>query len=108
LESSDFSRTWRAQILSILPHILDIHCNGQLAEKLLNMPQGIPISFADSLQILIDQQLDCVQNYKLGNSPGEYNWYSENFVEFISTLGYQIELTGDEFRVPVCLRELVN
>lgn len=35
--------------------------------------------------------------HRLGYEPGECNWYFKNFVEWISSLGYHIELTGDEF-----------
>ena len=36
---------------------------------------------------------------KFGSDYGHYGWYSEHFVEWISSLGYHIELTGDEFDV---------
>jgi hypothetical protein len=32
-----------------------------------------------------------------GFKPGECHWYFDHFVEWVSSLGYQIELAGDEF-----------
>lgn len=34
---------------------------------------------------------------RFGHKPGECFWYLDHFVEWISGLGYHIELTGDEF-----------
>jgi hypothetical protein len=37
--------------------------------------------------------------HRMGYQPGECNWYFKNFVEWVSSLGYHIELTGDEFEL---------
>ena len=34
---------------------------------------------------------------RIGHERGQYYWFTDNFIEWISELGYKIQLTGDEF-----------
>jgi hypothetical protein len=83
--------------LSNLPDIIARDYRGELLAKILSMPEKEPISFESAALMLSNKATEAFKAHRLGYLPGEYNWYFKNFVEWISSLGYHIELTGDEF-----------
>ena len=61
------------------------------------MPQGKPISFEKAANLVCDKFMEAFDARRIGIEPGECIWYYQNFVEWISSLGYHIEISGDEF-----------
>lgn len=61
------------------------------------MPKKELITFDDAVRLLNAKQSECFNAGSFGDSPGQYGWYDLHFVSWISSLGYHIELTGDEF-----------
>lgn len=90
-----------------IPHSLDIHCRGGLLTQILQMPQKKPILFDEAINLLSDKEMELFGSGKVGHEPGQYFWYSDNFVQWISDMGYHIELTGDEFEPYFVNKELV-
>lgn len=76
---------------------IDIRYQGALLSCIVAMPKRHPISFADAIRLLSDKQTEAFDARLFGVQPGEYSWYGDHFVEWISSLGFHIELTGDEF-----------
>lgn len=60
------------------------------------MPKRKPISYDDAINIFSDKMHEAFKAKDYGIRPGQCGWYPSNFVEYISDLGYHIELTGDE------------
>ena len=81
--------------VTILPEILDNHCNRSLLTSALAMPKKSPISF----ELVIKFAVDIIYTSDIGHEPGQHFWYKKNFVQWISDLGYHIEFTGDEFEL---------
>lgn len=61
------------------------------------MPRGTPISFEEAAGLATAGSIEAFQAGRIGYEPGECGWYKKNFVEWITSLGYHIEITGDEF-----------
>jgi hypothetical protein len=81
--------------------LLDIYYRGELLAHILAMPKKASISLQGAADLLNEIQKPQFHAANFGSAPGQYNWYAENFVEWISSLGYHIELTGDEFEATV-------
>ena len=45
--------------------------------------------------------LDLAKPERVNHHIAEGDWFYENFIEWISSQGYHIELTGDEFEAAV-------
>lgn len=60
------------------------------------MPRQKPISYEEAIAIFDQKKVEAFKAKDYGVKPGQYSWYSYHFVEYISDLGYHIELTGDE------------
>ena len=56
-----------------------------------------PISLEYAIGLLLDHQTAAMKAGRKGLEPGHAFWYGCNFIEWISSLGFHIELTGDEF-----------
>ncbi len=69
---------------------------GKLLVRILDMPKKNPISLNEAIKIISDKKLDAYNAGDFGMKPGQYHWYSYNFLSYISDLGYHIEITGDE------------
>jgi hypothetical protein len=70
---------------------------GTLLSRIIEMEIKHPIGFREAILLVVSQQSDAFDARQFGDLPGEYGWYSLHFVEWISSLGYHINLTGDEF-----------
>ena len=79
------------------PESLDITYRGTLLSRILSMPVKTPIPFDDAIRLVAEKHTEAFDHSRFGDAPGQYGWYSNNFIEWISSLGYHIELTGDEF-----------
>lgn len=75
---------------------IDHSYKGNLLHKILEMPIKKPISYGDAIRIFSNRTQEAFEAGDLGMKPGQYHWYFENFVSYISDLGFHIELTGDE------------
>jgi hypothetical protein len=80
-----------------MPEIVDRRYRGRLISIILSMPKKKPISFELAIERLAEAQSDCFKARRIGHDFGQYHWYASHFVEWISELGYHIELSGDEF-----------
>ena len=78
---------------------IDFYYRGKMLSEILQMPLRSPISFHEALHMAWVKQGEACDATKFGSAVGHYNWYSQNFVNWISSLGYHIELTGDEFEI---------
>lgn len=74
------------------PAIIDLYYQGRLLGCILAMETKRRISMAEAIRLLNDKCLD-----ELNRKTKKEEWYLVNFVAWISSLGYQIEITGDEF-----------
>ena len=80
-----------------LGDLVDIFCRRTLLSQIIQMPERLPISFDDAIRLLSVQLYKCFKTGLVGKEPGHYGWYAKNFVEWISSQGFHIVLTGDEF-----------
>jgi hypothetical protein len=78
---------------SEVPEGIDRRYRGKLLSSILDMPRKKPISFADAVRKAFKKSFALTW---LGK-PKEATWLLDNFVQYISDLGYHIELNGDEF-----------
>ena len=80
---------------------LDVQYQGTLLSRILSMEQKTAISYEDAMWLTNRTLKKCYEEEKMGADFGHYQWYLDNFIEWISSLGYHIELTGDEFEPAV-------
>ncbi len=76
---------------------MDVRHRGTLLYQIMKMPSKKPISLNDATRLLeqaVDKAFDLK---KIHSQPGGSNWYYNNFISWISELGYHIDITGDEF-----------
>ncbi len=84
-----------------LPDIIAKIYGGKLMSEILNMRSKNPISFEKAIHLLHVKIQNARKANKLGYQKDEYHWYFHNFVQVISDLGFHIELSGEEFEIPV-------
>jgi len=77
------------------PYLIDLNYKGALISQITKMKKKWPITFELAVRLASEKY----NKSEFGSKPGQKFWYSDNFVEFISELGYHIELTGDEFEI---------
>lgn len=80
-----------------IPEAIETHYRGTLLPRILSMPERTPISFDRAINLVSEKLLEALSAHRIGKGPGQFCWYTDNFIEWISSLGYHIELTGDEF-----------
>jgi hypothetical protein len=78
------------------PYLIDLNYKGALVSLIINMENKMPITFENAVRIASEKYF----NSDFGTKRGQSFWFTENFVKYISELGYHIELTGDEFELP--------
>ncbi len=74
---------------------------GRLIAEILAMPVRNPISFEQAIFQIDAKMEEAHQARNLGYKKGQYQWFVHNFVNVISDMGYHIELSGEEFEIPV-------
>lgn len=84
----------------MLPTVIDMENKGTLLHQIVSMPKAEPISFEDAVKHVELKWSAGFDNQNSGYNPGGGGWYTRNFVGYISSLGFHIELSGDEFEVP--------
>jgi hypothetical protein len=102
-------RGYYGQLVALpVPFILDIRLRHTLLSGILSMPSKKPISFETAIRLMCYKQRQALKTGQYGNRPGHYGWYYLNFVDWISALGYHIELTGEEFEAQVANYKIPN
>lgn len=81
------------EFLAEFPLFIEHYYRGTLLTSILNMPTKKPIHFDDAVRMAGQNFFDRA----IGHGRGQNSWYLQHFVEWISELGFHIELTGDEF-----------
>ncbi len=82
-----------AEILSNRPEILSKIHRGNLLADIQSMPPKEPISFERAMRLMCEKTIEAFQNHDGAKAA----WYYYNFIPYISSCGFHIELTGDEF-----------
>ena len=75
------------------PFYIDRKYRGTLLSNIFAMPMKTPLQFDDAVRMAAEKFCGS----EIGHNRGENLWYIENFVQWISELGFHIELTGNEF-----------
>ena len=78
------------------PDLLNCSSSWTLLEKIIRMEVKAPITFTEAALLAQEQYLALIRMNKYGSDPDQCS-YTDSFTEWISSLGYHIELTGDEF-----------
>lgn len=96
-----FNETNFVGVESLIPlaEELDIHCRGTLLSQIVSMEPKTPISYQDAMSLTHETLKKCWKEKKISSEFGHYYWYFDHFCEWLSILGYHIELTGDEFEL---------
>lgn len=76
---------------------IDSYYRGELLSRILDMQKQMPISLEAAIHLLTKHEQEASDAGRKGTEPGHLFWYAWHFVEWIESLGYHIELTGDEF-----------
>ena len=84
-------------VLLEIPSTIDDHYHGNLLLKISQMKKMTAITFEAAINLVSENQKEAFVIGNIGKEPGQYLWFSHNFIEFISSQGFHIELTGDEF-----------
>jgi len=83
----------RSNTLCTFPAAIDLYLRGTLLSRILVMEKKRPIAFNEAIGLLKEKWSDELWVRQSGHE----EWYQKNFVDWISGLGYHIEITGDEF-----------
>jgi hypothetical protein len=78
---------------------IDLNYRGTLISRILTMEAKVPISLDEAILIMQEHEEKARVAGQLGCESGQMIWFSFNFIEFISSQGYHIELNGDEFEI---------
>lgn len=76
--------------------MIDKAYKGMLLCKILEMPKKQRLSYENAINIFSDRMFEALKAKDYGVKPGQSGWYPSHFVEYISYLGFHIELSGDE------------
>ena len=82
--------------------LIDLYNRGTLLTCILQMEKKTALGFEQATLMAHEEYKQAFLASRIGSSPGESFWYLNHFVEWISSLGYHIEITGDEFE-PYCM-----
>ena len=80
-----------------IPEIIDIRYRGTLLARIFAMPKKRALPFVDAIRMVSEKQMEAFDARRFGDELGQHGWYDLHFIEWMSELGYHIELTGDEF-----------
>jgi hypothetical protein len=80
-----------------VPMMIDVRLRRTLLSRILAMPSQNPISLERAAQLLFEALGNAIKSGRIGHEPDNYHWYYTNFIDWISSQGYHIELTGEEF-----------
>jgi len=82
-----------------IPDIIDNACRRTLIARILSMEKKTPLTFEKAVHMAKKTSREAFFEGRMGTDTGQSFWYLSNFVDWISSLGYHIELTGDEFEL---------
>ncbi len=83
-----------------LPSLVASYYKGELIDQILRMKKKTPLSFHRALNMASDARCAASKEGRSGHEPHHSYWHYSHFLEFISELGFHIELTGEEFESP--------
>ncbi len=86
---------WHSQIP--IASELDINYRGTLLSRILAMQKQTPIALNEAVSLMVKHEHAASAAGRKGADVGHVFWYSFHFIEWLETIGYHIELTGDEF-----------
>ncbi len=81
------------------PDLLNSSSNWTVLDRIFRMESKKPITFSDAATMAHEKFDEAVEARRMGYAQGHCLWYARNFISWISSLGYHIELTGDEFEL---------
>ncbi len=90
-----------------VPEIIDNAYRRTLITRILSMEKKTGLSLEKAVFMAEKTSREAFFNGRMGTDPGQSFWYFSNFVDWISSLGYHIDLTGDEFE-PVTPISLID
>ena len=82
-----------------VPDIIDEAYRRTLIASILSMEKKAPIHFDEAVRLADKTSREAFFEGRMGTDAHQSFWYFSNFVDWISSLGYHIELTGDEFEL---------
>ncbi len=84
--------------LTLLKEI-DGNYRGTLLSRILKMKKQNPILLEEAIQLMIDSETEAKNSGQNHCEFGGVLYFSFNFIEWLSRIGYHVELTGDEFEL---------
>lgn len=81
------------------PDFLDSASNWTILERIFQMEPKKPIAFSEAARLAHEKFEEALNARQIGYEPGQCNWYARHFIDWISSLGYHIDLNGDEFEL---------
>lgn len=81
------------------PDILDSASKWTLLEGILRMEPKNPISFEKAATLAMTKYRAAMNADEIGYKPGQCLWYAKYFLEWISSMDFHIEITGEEFEL---------
>lgn len=84
-------------ILLDLPNQIDKMHGGTLLSQIISMPKQTPISFSNAINLVVEAQKDEWESGRFVRYPVFWNWHLKNFIQWLTALGYHVELSGEEF-----------
>jgi hypothetical protein len=87
----------RIEDLPLLNEIDSFYYQGTLLSQILAMEKKTPISADAAIQLLLEYEDAAQKAGRKGHEPGQMFYFSVHFVEWLSDIGYHVEITGDEF-----------
>lgn len=87
---------------SSFPELVATYYRGTLFDRILGMQKKEVISFEDAIRLVERKSTEA----SYAGDAKKSDWYYRNFIEYVSELGFHIELSGDEFVFHLSAREL--
>lgn len=73
-------------------------CPEAFFEQIVSMPRGIPVSL-EVAQVLLGREISRVVLHAEQPDVQRMDWLFKHWVQYLSDMGYQIKLRGDEYLV---------
>lgn len=83
-----------------MPNLIAIAYRGELIDKILAMPRKTPITYEHAVLLASQGFGNALRAEIADGQPRDTFRFHRKFLEFISELGFHIELTGDELLSP--------
>ncbi len=86
-----------------LPSLVASYYKGELIDQILRMEMKTPLLLHHAFKLASEARHAAEKEGHSGHEPHQSYWYYSHFLEYISELGFHIELTGDEFESPASI-----